>query len=177
MRHIDLDRKKTTAWPWVAGLAVFAIVLWSVTALLAAPGEEDDTPALTAAEDTLEPAAMPSPPAPIRDMGAGRSIEELGPLTEDHVGEVVRAEGEVVATGTTGFWMVTGGAVLRVDSERAVRKGEAVVVQGTIHAARGEERTDQIAAEVLSRSAEADSWEVVREVKLVEGTEPDGAQP
>lgn len=175
MRHIDLERKGTSVWPWVAGLAIFALVLWGVTSLLAASGGEDDTPLFTTAEDTLEPAAIPSPPAPIRDMGAGRSLEELGPLTELHVGELVRAEGEVVATGTTGFWIVTGAAVLRVDSERAVRKGDAVVVQGTLHPASDEERTDQIAAEVLSRSAESSSWEVVREVKLVEGSEADGA--
>jgi hypothetical protein len=175
MRQTDLERKRTSAWPWLAGLAIFGLILWGVTSLLAAPRGEEDAVAATPAEDALGPAPIPIPPAPIRDMGVGRSIEELSPLGEEDIGEVVRAEGEVVATGVTGFWMVTGAEVIRVDSHRTVRKGEAVTVQGTLRAPDGEERTDEIASEVLSRAAAAESREVVRTVKLVETVEGDGA--
>jgi hypothetical protein len=168
MRHLDIERKRTTAWPWVAGLAIFAIIAWSVTSLLAAAEDEPETADAAIAEDTLPPTAIPMPPAPVRDMGAARSVDELTPLSEEHAGEVVTAQGEVVATGSTGFWIMTAGYVLRVDSNEAVRKGETVVVRGIIQLADGEERTDQIAAEVLSRDPGAESWEVVRAVKLVE---------
>lgn len=177
MRHIDLERKQTSRWPWVAGVAIFALAAWGATSLLAPADDEEETPAVVTAEDTLAPAAIPAPPAPVRDMSAGRSIEDLSPLTVEHVGEAVRADGEVVATGTSGFWMVAAAQVIRVDSERTVRTGEAVVVHGTLQPASGEERTEQIASEVLTRSAQADSWDVVLAVKLVEGMEADGAQP
>jgi hypothetical protein len=168
MRHLDIERKRTTAWPWVAGLVIFVLIAWGVTSLLAAPEDEADAPDSLVAEDTLAPAPIPMPPAPVRDMGADRSIEDLIPLSEEHVGEVVQAEGEVVATGSTGFWIATAGYVLRVDSDRAARKGESVAVRGVVQPADGEERTDQIAAEVLSRDPAAESWEVVHTVKLVE---------
>lgn len=168
MRHLDIERKRTSAWPWVAGFAIFAVIAWGVTALLAAPEEDVVPPGAVVAEDTLAPAPIPMPPAPVRDMGAGRSIEELIPLSEEHAGEVVQAEGEVVATGSTGFWIATAGHVLRVDSDRAARKGESVAVRGVIQPADAEERTDQIAAEVLSRDPAAESLQVVHIVKLVE---------
>jgi hypothetical protein len=168
MRHLDIERKRTTAWPWVAGLFVFVLIAWGVTSLLAAPEDEAEATDALVAEDTLAPAPIPMPPAPVRDMGADRNIEELIPLSEEHAGEVVQAQGEVVATGSTGFWIATAGYVLRVDSDRAARKGEAVAVRGVVQPVDGEERTDEIAAEVLSRDPAAESWEVVRAVKLVE---------
>jgi hypothetical protein len=168
MRHLDIERKRTTAWPWVAGLVVFILIAWGVTSLLAAPEDEAEDSTAVVADDTLAPAPIPMPPAPVRDMGADRSIEELIPLSEEHVGEVVQAQGEVVATGSTGFWIATAGYVLRVDSDRAARRGESLAVRGVVQPAGGEERTDQIAAEVLSRDPAAESWQVVHTVKLVE---------
>jgi hypothetical protein len=171
MPYVPIDRKRPTAWPWLAGIAVLAVAIWGATVLLAAPEDDPDTPAALVPEDTLAPSPIPMPPAPIRDMGAGRSIEELIPLSEEHAGEVVRAEGEVVATGTTGFWLVAGGYVLRVDSDRTVRRGESVAVQGVLQPADEAERTDEIASEVLARDPAAESWEVVRTMKLVESGE------
>ncbi len=118
------------------------------------------------AADTLPPSAIPIPPNPVI-LDRVHSAEELAPLGEEHVGETVRVEGEVLATGTTGFWILAGVEVLRVDSNQAVRKGELATVEGTIAPARNE-RTDEIASEVLTRTPRAETWGVVRTVKLVE---------
>jgi hypothetical protein len=167
MRYTDIIRKETPKWPWLAGLAVLVLVVWGVTALLGAPPEEEAPVAAPTAEDTLRPVAIPHPPqAPGAAATAGGA--EVVALEEGRVGETSRLEGEVVATGTTGFWLRAGTSVVRVDSEREVRKGEYVIVEGTIRPADGE-RTDQIAAEVLSRSPRSNGWEVVRAVKLVDG--------
>lgn len=168
MRRVEsIDRKRTTAWPWAAGAVVLIVVIWGVTTLLAAPPQEEPAVAETWA-DTLEPAAIPQPSQPVRTGPVVRSLEELSPLGEEDVGEVVRVEGEVVATGTGGFWILTGPEVLRVDSEMQARRGEHVIVEGTIRLAE-EERTDQVASEVLSRNPRSSGWQAVRAVKLVDG--------
>jgi hypothetical protein len=167
MRYTDIIRKETPKWPWLAGLAVLVLVIWGVTALLGAPAEEEAPVVAPAAEDTLRPVAIPQAPQPPGAVSAA-SIAEAVALDEARVGEAARLEGEVVATGTTGFWMRVGTSVVRVDSEREARKGEYVIVEGTIRPADGE-RTDQIAADVLSRIPRSNGWEVVRAVKLVDG--------
>lgn len=167
MRINEIERKRTTAWPWLAGAVVLAAVVWGVTALLAAPVEETERVVETPA-DTLEPAAVPQPPQVVRAEPGPPAVEVLAPLGEEHVGEVVVAEGEVVATGTTGFWILTGSEVLRVDSDMQARKGEHVIVQGTVRPSDGA-RTEQIESEVLSRSPRSNGWRAVRAVKLVDG--------
>lgn len=170
MQHLHIWGKRTTAWPWVAGLVVLVLVGWGVTTLLAAPEEEADQVVETAA-DTLPPAAIPAPPKPVQVERIAR-VEELAPLDVGKAGQRVRAGGEVVATGTTGFWLVAGAHVLRVDSDRTVRKGQTVTVDGVLEPMDDADRTDRIAAEVLDRDPRSEAWEVVRSVRLVEEAEP-----
>lgn len=172
-RYKEIKRKQTTLWPWLGGVVVMILVAWGVTGLLAAPGGDEELPAAVLGEDTLPPATIPAPPQPIRTQESVRGVEELAPLDDRDSGEEVRAEGEVVATGTDGFWVVVGSEVIRVDSDRSVRSGEVVRVVGTLQPADGE-RTDRIASEVLSRSPRADDWRVVYSPKLVEGGGDDG---
>jgi hypothetical protein len=166
-RYKETKRKRTTWLPWLGGVAVFMLITWAVTGLLAAPGGDEELPRAVLSEDTLPPAAIPAPPQPVRMQETVRGVEEIQPIDDHHIGEEVRAEGEVVATGTSGFWMVVGREVLRVDSERPVRTGEVVRVIGTLHASTGE-RTERIATEVLTRSPRAEDWRVVPSPKLVE---------
>lgn len=164
--HIDIERKRPARWPWLLGLVCLALVVYGVTSLLAAADQDEPQVAVPTAADTVPPAAIPVPPNPVV-LNRVRSPEELAPLGEEHVGEALRVEGEVLATGTTGFWVLAGIEVLRVDSDRAVRKGEVVTIEGTLEPA-VDERTDEIASEVLSRSPRAEAWGVVRTVKLVD---------
>jgi hypothetical protein len=166
MLYEEIRRKRRTSWPWIAGLMVLALVVWGVTALLAAP-EDEQAVAVTSESDDSRPAAIPSPPNPVRVDRAG-SIEDLMPLGEEDAGQEVRAEGEVVATGTTGFWMLTGSDVLRVDSERLVRKGQTVEVEGVLEVLADDERAERVASEVLPRDPRFESWTLVRTVRLVE---------
>lgn len=166
MQRVDIERKRPTLLPWLVGLAVLALIVWGVTTLLAAPQTEEQQIAAPTAEDTLPPAAIPAPPQPVTAM-APRMMANLAALGEEHVGQVIRADGEVVATGTNGFWILAASTVLRVESERPVRKGESVTVDGTVEPAEAE-RTDRIMSEVLSRHPDVESWDVVRSVMLVE---------
>jgi hypothetical protein len=166
MQRVDIQRKRTTLWPWLGGAVVLALIVWGVTGLLAAPQEEEERIRVTTAEDTLPPAAIPAPPIPV-SAPTPRTGEDMAALGDEHIGQVVRAEGEVVATGTRGFWILVGSAVLRVDSERPVRRGQTLTLDAAIAAAE-DERTDQIMDEVLSRNPQAEGWQVVRAVKLVD---------
>jgi hypothetical protein len=172
MQRVNVEKKRPTPWPWVAGAAILALIVWGVTSLLAAPQGEDDQVVTATATDTMAPAALPAPPNPVMRSSA-ETLDALPPLSEEHVGLTVQAEGEVVATGTTGFWMVAASQILRVDSERPVRKAQTITVDGTIEHA-DDERTEQIVAEVVSRNPQAEGWRVVRSVKLVDrnGAEP-----
>jgi hypothetical protein len=169
MRQLDMKRKQTSAWPWLAGLVVLGLAVWAATSLLAPKAEELDTTADAAVEDVLSPAALPMPANPV-GITPLRSVDELAPLSQDDVGQRVRAEGEVLATGTAGFWMLAGSDVLRVESGRTVRLGQTVEVQGTLQE-EPPERTDQVASEVLSRRPQAEGWNVARGLKLVEERE------
>jgi hypothetical protein len=167
MRHMHIERKRTTAWPWVAGLAVLAVIAWGVTSLLAAPHDDEEPAGNTVAEEAVEPVPIPLPPNPLSTTPAVRAVQELAPLDLEDVGQEVRAEGEVVATGTDGYWLLDGSEVIRVDSDRLVRKGQIVTVEGVLQADEDSERTDRIAREVLSRNGLASEWRVARSVKLV----------
>lgn len=168
MTNRSLKKKQPSAWPWVVGLAVLLLILWGVSDLLRAP-ERDDSVAIPATlEDSFPPAAIPRPPDAVVAGAGARPLTELAPIVPEDVGEMVLAEGEVLATGNSGFWMLSGGQVLRVDSDRPVRKSDTITVQGVLQPADGA-RTRQIADEVLSRSPRAEDWTVVLDVKLVEG--------
>jgi len=165
--HIDIERKRPARWPWIVGLLALGVIAYGSTTLLAAADDEETHVVAPTPADTLPPAAIPAPPNPVI-LDRVHSAEELAPLGEEDVGETIRVEGEVLATGTTGFWVLAGIEVLRVDSDRSVRKGELVTVEGTLVPAAADERTDEIASEVLSRTPRAEEWGVVRTVKLVD---------
>lgn len=170
MARIDVEKKKKTLWPWVAGAVVLMILGWAITEHLASPPEAEAPPAV-ALEGANEPAAIPSPAdeyGPEDPTDPNRALAEVAPLGEEDVGQTVRLEGEVVATGNSGFWVVWGADILRVDSEQRVRKGDTVQVSGTLREA-DPDRTDEIASSVISRLPGADDWNIVRTVKLVEG--------
>jgi hypothetical protein len=181
MRHVDMKRKYPTPWPWLAGLGVLALIIWGVTSLLAAPNEEDPAiEAAGAAEHDVVPALIPRPPHPVGSSTVqARDVRDLYPLELDDAGTLARAEGEVLATGSEGFWILAGSEVIRVDSRRPVRRGQVIEVEGVLQETSAEP-TDRIADEVLSRSGASGVWTVARTIKLVERddarpTEPDDA--
>lgn len=168
MARTDVLRKQKTRWPWVIGVALFLLVLWAISGLL--EQDEPEGPEVTVATvaDTHPPSAIPAAPYADPPAGTSSGLESLAPLDAEDAGQVVQLEGEVVATGNQGFWIAVGNRVLRVDSERRVRKGATVSLSGTLRPA-DSEATDEIADAVLSRDADAAEWQVVRELKLVEG--------
>jgi hypothetical protein len=168
MRQLDMKRKQTSAWPWLAGVVLLGLVVWGVTSLLAPPVDAEG-PVSEGSEEELAPSALPMPVNPV-GITPVRDVRELSPLGQEHLGQRLRAEGEVVATGTDGFWILAGSEVIRVDSEQVVRQGQSVEVQGTLHED-DPARTEQIVSEVLSRRVQAGDWQVVRGVKLVDETE------
>jgi hypothetical protein len=168
MQHLDLKRKQPTAWPWLAGVAILALMVWGVTSLLAAPQAEPDVAVDAVEVEELTPAAIPAPPHPPGSSTVSvHELSELAPLDLEDAGVVARAEGEVVATGTRGFWLLAGSDIIRVDSDQLVRRGQAITVEGVLQESDGA-RTEQIAAEVLSRFGHSAEHRVVSVVKLVE---------
>lgn len=175
MRRIDVEKKRVTKWPWLLGVVLLVLVVWGATALLRPPAEEEgpDLPVTTA--DTLPPAAIPSSSGGASAAPRAKSLARLMPLGEEDVGETVRVDGEVVATGNNTFWMLSGSNVLRVDSYRRARRGDSLSVRGVLQLAE-EALTDQMATDVLSRDPAAERWTVIRSLKLVdEQTPPDAA--
>lgn len=169
MARIDLDKKRVTAWPWIIGLLIVIALGWGVSVLLSPDETEEPQVAVPVEETTSTPAAIPGPADEYSDTDPARPVAEIAPLGEEDVGEILSVEGEVVATGNTGFWVLSGKDVLRVDSDRRVRKGDTISVQGTIQSADRPERTDAIVSDVLSRHPESDQWQIARVIKLVEG--------
>jgi hypothetical protein len=167
MQHLNIRRKRRTAWPWALGVVILGMIVWSVTALLAAP-EREAVVVEDPASDSLPPAAIPAPPNPVR-ADAIQSLDALSPLDEADAGHEVRAEGEVVATGTTGFWILVGAEVIRVDSDRLVRRGDSVALQGRLEPLETVERTDRVATDVLPRDPRSDQWTIVRSLRLIDG--------
>lgn len=170
MARLDVERKRKTAWPWVAGIAVLLLVLWGVTTLLTEDAEAEPEVMVPTVEDTHPPAAVPAPPnadPEVTGNAAARGVDEIAPLGEEDVGQALHVAGEVVATGNRAFWLLAGDEVVRVDSERRVRKGDTVSVEGTLRPA-DPSKTDLIASDVLSRHPASSDWNVVRAVKLVE---------
>jgi hypothetical protein len=165
MAYLDMKRKQITTWPWVAGLMILGLIVWAVTSLLAAPVDEERSATAAVVEEELPPATLPMQVNPIGIVPL-RDVRELSPLGTEDVGETVRAEGEILATGTEGFWILAGLEVIRVESEEIVRKGQIVQVHGTLQED-DPERTERVAAEVLSRSPQAGDWRIVRGIKLV----------
>lgn len=167
MRRLDVEKKRTTGWPWVLGVGVLALLLWGATILLRADPEPEPPDIGVTAEDTLPPALIPSPSGGgAAPQGGTRSGAEPA-LGEDQIGETVRTQGEVVATGNEAFWILAGSRVLRVDSPRRARSGDTVSVEGTLREA-DTEMTDRMASEVLSRHPDFDSWTVLRSLRVVE---------
>lgn len=178
MARVDIERKRATRWPWFLGLGLLVLALWGVTTLLRENESEEPLVDVPTVEDTHPPAAIPAPP--VEEGGATasvRPIHDLAPLEESDVGQHVRAEGPVVATGNTGFWLLAGNAVVRIESARRVRRGDTLAVEGTLQRADPEE-TERI-SDVLGRHPESGQWSIVSAVKLVEsgaaGTAADDA--
>ncbi|HUG39680.1 MAG TPA: hypothetical protein VMM12_04310 [Longimicrobiales bacterium] len=179
MARLDLERKRKTAWPLVAGVAVLALIIWGVTALLTEEPDAEPEMTVPTVEDTRSPAAVPAPPdadPELTGTEAARAVEEIAPLGEEDVGQTVRVAGEVVATGNEAFWLLAGKDVVRVDSGRHVRKGDTVSIEGTLRPA-DPATTDLIASDVLSRHPASSEWNVVRAIKVVEEEGRTGLQP
>lgn len=174
MRKIDVEKKRASQWPWLLGVGLLALVVWGATTLLRAPLEEEgpDLPGTTA--DTLPPAAIPSSTGGASAARQAQSLAALMPLGDEDIGQTVQVEGEVVATGNDAFWIVSGSSVLRVDSFQRARKGDSLSVRGVLQPAE-EAMTDQMATDVLSRDPAAQSWTVIRSVKLVDERTPPSA--
>ena len=167
MRNIDIEKKRPSAWPWVAGVAVLALIFWGVTVLLTPDEQSGPEVQTTTVEDTHPPAAIPDPPREAVPNTPGQDIGTLTPLGDEDVGQVVRLEGEVVATGNGSFWVLAGSEVVRIDSDRQARSGDSVAVAGPIRPA-DPAKTDRIQNGILSRRSGADSWTIVRDLKVIE---------
>lgn len=168
MGRVDVEKKQKTAAPWFAGAAILAVILLGISALLTWSDDAEPEVTVPTVEDTHPPAAVPAPPDPLTGpTDPARALEEIAPLGEEDIGQTVRLDGSVVATGNAAFWLLTGDRVVRVDSPRRVRKADSLSVRGTLRAA-DPSTTDLIASDVLSRHPESDGWRVVRAIKLVE---------
>lgn len=166
MKHVNLGKKRPTAWPVVIGAIALALVVWGVTTLLAPPPVAAPAEVATAAVDTHPPGAIPIPPSRMMS-GRTRSVRDMAPVDESDIGADVRAEGIVVATGNDAFWLRDGSQVIRVDSPRRVRKGDTIVVEGRLAEA-NPDVTRRIAREVIAQDTSGPGWTVVEQVKLVE---------
>lgn len=165
MQHIDVTKKRPARWPWLLGAGLLVLTIWGVTILLRPDPDPEPQAAATTAADTLPPAMIPSDTrgsVPARSPGAGQNDS----LSEDRVGERVRLDGEVVATGPAVFWFLTGSHVVRVDSPRQVRAGESISVQGTVREA--DEAGEPLPGEATERYPDSDRWTVLHALKIVE---------
>lgn len=169
MAKLKVERKRKTVWPLIGGLAVLVLVLWGITGLLTEDADTGPEVTVPTVEDTYPPAAIPGPPdlEPAQTgTDAARRVDEVAPLGEEDIGQLVRVAGEVVATGNDAFWILAGDEVVRVESPRVVRKGDTLSIAGTLRPA-DPSKTDRI-SDVLSRHPSSDEWSVVTSVKLVE---------
>ena len=167
MRNIDIEKKRPSAWPWLAGAAVLALIFWGVTVLLTPDEESGPQVQATTVEDTHPPAAIPEPPREPLSNAPPRALSEFAPLGEEDVGQAVRAEGEVVATGNGSFWLLAGSDVVRIDSDRQARSGDSIAVAGRIRPA-DPAQADRMRSGVLARKPGSEGWMVVRSLKIVE---------
>jgi hypothetical protein len=170
MDRTDIERKRKTPWPWLAGLALLVVTLLGISVLLTQDADAEPQVTVPTVEGTYSPAAIPAPPdmdPVLTGTDPARDLAEIAPLGEEDVGQMVRLEGQVVATGNEAFWLLAGDRVLRVDSPRRVRKGDTLSVRGTLRPA-DPRTTDLIASDVLSRHPSSGGWNVVRVLKLVE---------
>lgn len=172
MRRIDVMKKRPSRWPWALGVIVLALALWGATVLLRPPAEDEGPELPVTTADTLPPTQIPLTRGGARAAPEPPSLSELMPLNEEQVGETVKVEGDVVATGTDAIWILVGSHVVRVESRRA-RKGEAVSVEGVIRAATTD-TADRLAEQVLAREPGSEAWTMISDFKIVEGAE-DGA--
>lgn len=176
MGKIDVERKRKTVWPLVIGAGLLVLIFWGVTTLLTEDPDEGPQVTVPTVEDTYPPASVPAPPdLPPSQTGVDQQADtsEAPPLDEETVGQTVRLQGEVVATGNDAFWILARNEVVGVESPRVVRKGDTVAIAGIVRPA-DPARTDRI-AEVLERHPAAEVFSVVRAVKLVENESGLGA--
>lgn len=167
MRRIDVMKKRPSRWPWALGVVILGLALWGATVLLRPPAEDEGPELPPTAADTLPPAEIPLTRGGARPAPEPPSLSELMPLDEEHVGETVKVEGDVVATGNDAFWILAGSHVVRVDSRRRARKGESLSVEGALRAADAD-TTDRMAEQVLSREPGSESWTIISAFKVVE---------
>lgn len=62
MRHIDIRKKRPSAWPWIVGVVLLLLVGWGVTTLLTADEEDEPGVSVPTVQDTMPPALIPQPP-------------------------------------------------------------------------------------------------------------------
>lgn len=173
MRRIDVMKKRPSRRPWVLGVVILGLALWGASILLRPPKEDAGPELPVTAADTLPPAAIPLTRGGARAAPEPPSLSKLMPLDEEHLGETVNVEGQVVATGNDAFWILAGSRIIRVDSRRRTRKGDSLSFRGVLRVADGE-TTDRMAAQVLSREPGSEGWTIVSEIKVVEeGSEDD----
>lgn len=60
MADIDVERKKTSIWPWIIGLLVLALLIWALMEMF-----ESDEPEVVATDPVAAPVVMPDAAAPM----------------------------------------------------------------------------------------------------------------
>lgn len=176
MRYVDVDKKRPSPWAWVLGLAVLGLALWGITILLRPPPPDEQPVVGPTTADSFPPSRIPGNPGQVVPLDRQADTPDLRSLGEEHIGQAVTVEGEVVATGNGGFWVVSDDQVLRIDSSLRTRQGDTVAVRGTLRAADAA-ATDRMANEVLARHPDFRRWTVIRPLKLVEEEDDPEADP
>ncbi|HSH45965.1 MAG TPA: hypothetical protein VK966_08920 [Longimicrobiales bacterium] len=62
MRKTDVERKRKTGSPWIAGAVLLGVILVGIMALMSADQEEGAAVDVPTVADTHPPAAVPRPP-------------------------------------------------------------------------------------------------------------------
>lgn len=167
MRHIDVMKKRPSRWPWALGVVLLGLALWGATVLLRPPAEDDAPDLPVTAADTLPPAEIPLTRDGARPEPEPPTLSKLMPLEEEQVGQTVKVEGDVVATGNDAVWILAGTHVIRVDSRERARKGESLSLEGVLQPA-DTDMADRMTQQVISREPGYEAWTVIREFKVVE---------
>lgn len=97
MPRPDFEKKRKTAWPWLAGLAALVMTLIGISAILSWSADTGPDVTVPTVEDTHPPADIPAPPdldPPVTGADPAPGVEEGGaPPGEEEIGQAISLEG------------------------------------------------------------------------------------
>jgi hypothetical protein len=94
MASVSLNRRRTTLWPWLAGLALLGLLIWAIGAMLDLDGlrsaASGDTEASTTTASTADqPVVSITEILPLGPEDRGRRVELRGSVIGEPIGEGV----------------------------------------------------------------------------------------